>query len=435
MKNVFSKSAIVIACAVLMSACSGGGSSSGGSSGGTPTPAPPAPATQPVNTSIQAASYATTSAESGFYEAVNQMRGATGLSYLNQSTSLDTASAAQSGYLATNLTTPQLGAIDPATGLFYLSSEDVGASGFYQTTPQLRATKAGYAGTVNEIEGVGVIGGAAIASSPSVGKQNFDALMNAVYHRGVLMQDYSRDVGISYANPADLVVNIGYTGTAGTLPAGTIVTYPTANSVDAYPFWESGGELPNPTPSIAAGTIIGGPISVTTGSNAVITAITAFTLIDSNGAVVPTLEIDASNDTNHEVNSNMAFIVPKSKLNLGSTYTATFAGSVGGVPKTLTWSFTTPAAAITLNTAGPYVVHNGGSLTIDVTTPAGNSSGFLLSATYPSSTGTPTLTTTNSSLTIGFPAGYVSSPQTFNINLQDSVYTNVTTQIQVTVEP
>jgi uncharacterized protein YkwD len=440
--------AIAASLTLLLVACGGGGgggststnsntgSSSTSSGTGTGGGASSVQYTPP-NTTVPAPTYAASSAKAQFFADINAMRGAAGLSLLAQNTALDTSAQYHANYLGVNYNAATMGdVIDPTTGLLYGHSEDVGKPGFYAATPQERATKAGYAGFAAEVAIPSDAGGIAVPNTADEGDSAFNGLMNTVYHRGFMMQDMLRDIGLGYTSPLEFVADMGYTGTPQPPAAGTLVVYPPTQGEDPYPLWYAGSEQPNPTPTVAPGTLLGGAISIGSPSNTTL-LVNSFNLLDANGAPVPCFEMDSTNDPNKNyIWSNQAFLVPKTNLALGASYTAVFSGTVNGAAAQKTWTFTTPSPVLQQLSTGPYVLHNGGTVTVRFKAPAGLT-GFSYSSW---SSAIPVskfhATASNDALTMSLDPGAVSSSSTITVTASDLAYPSVPPQtVTITVEP
>jgi hypothetical protein len=115
----------------------------------------------------------------------------------------------------------------------------------------------------------------------------------------------------------------------------------------------------------------------------------------------------------------------------GEIYTATFSGSDRSTALSKTWSFTT-LNNITVLTASPYVVHNGGSLAIDALVPSGvanfASSPSLSGSRYSDSA-------LGGSWVISDPSGSVTSAQTIQLTISDAALSVSPATITITVEP
>jgi len=140
--------------------------------------------------------------------------------------------------------------------------------------------------------------------------------MNTVYHRGAMLQDSLRDIGISYALPGYIVADMGYTGVPQPV-TGTLVVFPPAQGRNPYPYWMAGYEMPDPTPTVAAGTALGGPISIQSPSRSAL-VVNSFSLQDANGNPVPCFEMDHANDPNKTyIASNQRGVMERSPWHAG----------------------------------------------------------------------------------------------------------------------
>ena len=391
------------------------------------TPAP--------NVTVAPATYSASTVKSAFFADINTMRGAAGLSLLAQNPSLDTSAQDHANYLGVNYTSSMEGVIDPTTGMLYAHSEDVGMPDFFAATPQARATKAGYTGFATEVAVNVPASQVGVAGTADTGDQMFNDLMNTVYHRGAMMQDSLRDIGIGYASPEEFVADMGYTGTPQSPAPGTLVAFPSDNTIDPYPYWMAGFESPNPTPTVPSGTGMGGAVSIESPSGSSL-AVETFQLLDTTGAVVPCFEMDSSNDPNKDyINNNQAFLVPKSALSLASNYKAMFSGTVNGVSVQKSWTFSTPAETLQPITQGPYVLHNGSSVNIRISAPS-MMTGFIY--TSPSTVPTASLhvNVSDDMITLSLDPNAMSATANITVTATDTVYSSVPGQnFSITVEP
>jgi hypothetical protein len=165
-------------------------------------------------------------------------------------------------------------------------------------------------------------------------------------------------------------------------------------------------------------------------------AVTGFQLLDATGATVPCFELDSSNDPNKiYIWSNQAFLVPKAALTLGSHYTAEFSGTVNGASVQKTWTFSTPAATLRPISVGPYVLHNGASVSIRVAAPSGETA-FGYSWTAPALGSTLHASVSMDAITLSLDANAVSAPTTVTVTATDLGYPTVPAQtFTVTAEP
>jgi uncharacterized protein YkwD len=386
----------------------------------------------PSGTSVPPNTYSSTSFQSGYFARLNAVRQALGVGLLAQLSNLDTSSQAQALYNAVNFDPSTMSGVDPSTGDLYAHSEDSGMPDFYAATPQARATLAGYS-----LGGVGEVAGNTLVNDANSGLLAANQLLNTVYHRANILLDTYRYIGIGVDTAANsnegygwYVSDLGSVNNAQTLSTGTLVTYPADDATDAFPYFCNSCEDPSPVPSLPPNQALGGPISVQIAAGHAL-SVTSFTLADANGGPVTVYLSDGQTDTSGYLPGNVAFIIPEAPLSPGATYTATFSGSDGATALSKTWSFTT-LNTITVLTASPYVVHNGGSLTIDALVPSGVAN-FSLSTSLSSSQYSDSAL--GGSWVISVPSGSVTSAQTIQLTISDAALSVTPASITITVEP
>ena len=386
----------------------------------------------PSGTSVPPNTYSSTSFQSGYFARLNTVRQALGVGLLAQSSDLDTSSQAQALYNAVNFNPATMFGVDPSTGDLYAHSEDVGMPDFYAATPQARAMLAGYS-----LGGVGEVAGNTLVNDANSGLLAANQLLNTVYHRANILLDTYRYIGIgvdtasnSFEGYGWYVSDMGTVNNAQTLATGTVVTYPTNGATDAFPYFCNSCEDPSPIAGLPSNQALGGPISVQIAAGHAL-SVNSFTLADANGSPVTVHLSDGQTDTSGFLPGNIAFIIPEAPLSPGETYTATFSGSDGSTALSKTWSFTT-LNSITVLTASPYVVHNGGSLAIDALVPSGVAN-FSLSTSLSGSQFSDSAL--GGSLVISVPSGSVTSAQTIQLTISDAVLTVSPATITITVEP
>jgi uncharacterized protein YkwD len=429
--------------------CGGGGSGSNSSSnsaasntsGATNTSGtPPASNPNPFNTSVAAPTYVSSSFAYGFFNALNKIRNTMGLGLLAQDATLDVAAGKHADYLATNYNPATMAsAIDPTTGMLYAHSEDAGMPLFYGTTPAQRDSKAGYtAFSPNSAE---TAHGISLDDSVS-GAYGLRILMNSLYHRAAVLNDGVRSIGIGINaapnafEPAGWAVeDFGMVKYPAPLANGTITVFPLNGTVFDFPYFRSDWEMPNAVPGVLAGTPLSGAISVQIPEGDFL-GVTSFTLADGNGAIVPVYLRTPATDTSGLVPRNFAAIFAQSPLNLGATYTASFVGTDNGTAVSKTWSFTTPANAITTITPGPLVVHNGQTLVVDLAAPSGypGLQGFTTTLSGAQFSVAPI--PSSESIQVAIPVGAVVTSTTLSIHVNDVYMSSVpTASITITVAP
>jgi uncharacterized protein YkwD len=386
----------------------------------------------PSGTSVPPNTYSATSFQSGYFARINAVRQALGVGLLAQSSALDTSSQAQALYNAVNFNPSTMFGVDPSTGDLYAHSEDSGMPDFYAATPQARAVLAGYS-----LGGVGEVAGGTLVNDANSGLLAANQLLNTVYHRANILLDTYRYIGIgvdtasnSYESYGWFVSDMGTENNAQTLSTGTVVTYPADGATDAFPYFCNSCEDPSPIPGLPSTQALGGPISVQIAAGHAL-VVTSFTLADADGNPVTVHLSDAQTDTSGLLPGNIAFIIPEAPLSPGQTYTATFSGSDGTTTLSMTWSFTT-LNNITVLTASPYVVHNGGSLAIDALAPSGLAY-FSLSTSLSSSQFSDSAL--GGSWVISVPSGSVTSAQTIQLTISDAELSVSPATIVITVEP
>lgn len=386
----------------------------------------------PSGTSTPPNTYAPASFQAGYFARLNTVRQVLGVGVLAQSADLDTSSQAHALYDAVNFDPATMSGVDPSTGDLYAHSEDAGMPDFYAATPQARATMAGYT-----LGGVGEVAGNTLVNDANSGLLAADQLLDTVYHRVNLLLETYRYIGVgvdtasnSHENYGWYVSDMGTVNNAQTLSTGTVVAYPAAGATDAFPYFCNSCEDPSPIPGLPATQALGGPISVQIAAGHAL-SVNSFTLAAADGSEVTVHLSDAQTDTSGFMPGNAAFIIPEAPLTPGATYTATFTGSDGATALSKTWSFTT-LDAISILTAGPYVVHDGGSLAIDALVPSGVAR-FSLSTSLAS--GQYSTAALGGSWVIAVPAGAVNSAQTMQLTISDAELSVAAATITVTVEP
>jgi uncharacterized protein YkwD len=386
----------------------------------------------PSGTTVPPNTYSSTAFQSGYFARINTVRQALGVGVLAQSSALDTSSQAQALYNAANFNPSTMGGVDPSTGDLYAHSEDSGMPDFYAATPQARATLAGYS-----LGGVGEVAGNTLVSDANSGLLAANQLLDTVYHRANILLETYHYIGIgvdtasnSFEGYGWYVSDMGTVNNAQTLSTGTLVSYPADGATDAFPYFCNSCEDPSPIPSLPANQALGGPISVQIAAGHTL-SVNTFTLANPDGSAVAVHLSDGQTDTSGFLPGNIAFIIPEASLTPGATYTATFSGADGPTTLSKTWSFTT-LNTITVLTAAPYVVHNGGSLAIDALVPSGIAhfswSTSLSGSQY-------TATALGGSWVISVPSGSVTSAQTLQLTISDAALSVSPATVAITVEP
>jgi hypothetical protein len=214
------------------------------------------------------------------------VRGIAGLPPIDCNDALQQATRAHVAYMMQNPSTDAHG-------------ETPGKPGFTGSSPGERDIAAGYQGSPT-LEAAGPFG----------------LMIGSVYHRLPFLAFGSGDYG--YSN--------GYYdfGARPAVPPGMVATWPADGSTSPTNFIHV-VEGPDPLPDVAD-LSVGYPVSLHA-SEAL--AITSATLSGPEGAI-DVYTLTSANDGSHFI-QNEIFLVPKQPLMMGNTYTASFAGTVGGV--------------------------------------------------------------------------------------------------------
>jgi uncharacterized protein YkwD len=321
-----------------LAACGGGGSDASA------TPAPP-PSSSPVadngtlRASAAASTYADTRRRAAFAE-LNAARRGAGAGVLAQNAALDATAAEHVAYLALNGFSSADSAHDETAGL----------SGFTGATPFARMLAAGYdfsfAGEV-----IGDIGSSS-ATSDCVGD-----LLDTIYH-AIDMLGHETDVGIAFGAGAqagmctiDMAKPLA-DAAAQIPPSGAVVVYPYDGQVVAGGTFRVANESPRAPVALLPAATAGTPVLAGLRNQDFLAsrqiAVSAFTLTNAAGAVVPSVVLAGAGvsgpgvnlDPNIEADSGFVVLVPTAPLAPGR-YTATLhAAVVGGqVLSRSSWSF------------------------------------------------------------------------------------------------
>lgn len=342
----FKTSVVAVAVALFLAAC-GGGSSDDASvtppvAVNPPTPTPtPSVTPADIQTTVPALTYAATSEEYAFVNAVNKFRGAIGLGLLAQKAALDSAAAKHLDYVLKNDVlnggTVNMRTNDSVTGrsMFHIEQRDKPLFTGVQEID--RAWAAGYTGSyVGEELSFGGGQGAQVA---------FEGVASTVYHRAGLMMQAVNDIGVAVGQDRSQTVVMEMGTTKEQRQASDFFgVYPSANQTGVG--LHAGVEVPNPFPELSTAnddfpTKTGYPVSVVVKEGVTIEVLT-FTLT-AEGAASP---VDAriltmDNDPNRYLASNFAFLIAKAPLRAGTTYIAKFSGRVKNVVVNKEWKFTT----------------------------------------------------------------------------------------------
>lgn len=217
-----------------------------------------------------------------------------------------------------------------------MSHEQVaGKPGFTGATLRERLDSAGYT-----IPASGYAFGEVISGTTN-GNGFFMAeeLITAIYHRFVMFEPKFREIGTGAATSASrynyFTANFATRGGFGPgIGANAFVTWPFSGQTGVTPNFMSDSEEPDPVANINE---VGYPISVHANIDATVT-MQAFTVRPRGGA---NLQVQVVYPTGGASNRTAVAIVPLAPLRAGTTYEASFSGTVDGAPVTRDWSFRT----------------------------------------------------------------------------------------------
>jgi len=333
--------ALALTLAAALGACGGGGSDSsdGASSGSTTTGGTGSTGSTSTTssgtglvTTAPATTYASGSAEATAFALVNSSRLACGFGALTQNASLDTAASNHATYLVDRL----------EEGVVAGHTEDSTLSGYTAATAAQRATLAGYYWSV--------ISEDLAYYSPNANYRTglVRSLFATVYHLASMV-DGSRDAGISIKvapSGTQYAVMEWLSGTASTAQqqqTTSLVTYPCDGSTGVQPYM--GTESPEPFTNLGftSGSSVGQPLYFKAPKGSTI-VLTAASLTAASGTAITTTLYHYTDDPQGELAANQAFVIPRSALSLGTTYTASVTGTVDGTAFTRTFSFSTEAS-------------------------------------------------------------------------------------------
>lgn len=336
-----------ILLAATLASCGGGGSAS-----------PPPPAYQSPVITVPAANYASAASPADNLAVANSINSTVrtvGFGLLAQNTALDTAAGKHASFLVDNglvadtsyLTSTQTGGI---LGGHFEDNTAITQTNFTGASPQVRATAAGYAGTVTELMIFGAADGAACIAS----------LENSVYHLIALVSPYV-DMGISFnagsgSGSACAIVMGLKNSTLGQLPASAPTVYPGASQTGIAHTFHNQAEWPIPAPdldpvghpviaslytlanpSLAASDIVINEFTITPDGGSALTnvRILAKTGVTS-GPSGPTLTVDDTIPA-----AGFVVLLPEAPLLSNTVYNLSFNATVKTATVTKSWSFTT----------------------------------------------------------------------------------------------
>jgi uncharacterized protein YkwD len=257
------------------------------------------------------------------YNWINYRRALLGLSVLSRNSRVDAAAQGHSDYLRLNNTVSH--------------DQTPGAPGFTGARLTDRLAQAGYG-----LTGGYAIGEVISATSNPSGFYQAEELITAIYHRFVIFEPIFKEVGTGATTAsgytyftANLTATNGYGAGLG---AGRMVTYPANNQTNVPTSFFSDTESPDP---VSNQNEVGFPISVhsDSGRSDGGVLVRSFTVTPRGGSAMNTLLLSRATDS--RTTETAASIIPLTPLRRATVYDVRFDGTVGGVPTTRAWSFTT----------------------------------------------------------------------------------------------
>lgn len=293
-------------------ACGGGGGSDAPAAVTPPVPVTPTP-TPP------GAPQATGNIATDGVNWVNFRRSQTGLPVLARASLIDLAAQRHSSYQQQNEVT---------------HVQVAGKPGFTGASLADRLRQ------VNYLSSTFFIGEVISASTSSSGFYLSEELITAIYHRFVMFEPKFKEIGAGSATSSagytiltiNFAANNGYGAGIG---ATNLATWPVNGQTEIPRNFFSDFESPDP---VANQNEVGYPISVHSDADVALTVAT-FTIRPRGGTDLSVKLLSAANDSHTP--QSAASIVPLTVLTGGTVYDVSFSGTLGGVPITKTWSFTT----------------------------------------------------------------------------------------------
>ena len=306
------------------------------------------------------------------FNAINSFRSSVGLGYWNQNVYLDQSAASHMQYSVANtaqLSNPFQNDIEVQ---YYNGTATVGWSGI---TPSARAIAKGYYILENTVSAVNVptaVVGELYSTGTGAGVVN--DMVNTIYHRGALMAQSTRQVGLARDTTGVATAGTHWWINHGRLDGGQSVA---SNYLGLYPVDQQTGIPLSMTPEYPSvysnqtnfnfATQTSSPVSVTTSTEVNLTE-TSFTVTAAgSGTPLPGKVWTMNNDPNLNtadysaatlnfttpptpvptIPANEVFWVGSAPFQPNTTYTVKFTGSTYLIPYALTnsitasWSFTT----------------------------------------------------------------------------------------------
>jgi uncharacterized protein YkwD len=252
---------------------------------------------------------------------INYRRRQVGVQTLTSNFRLEAAAQGQSNYLQINKVVTHV--------------QSVGYPGFTGVTLADRLSAAGFG-----FSQTGHAFGEVIAATgTNSGFNAADELITAIYHRFVILEPMSKDVGAAADEAVDgstyFTADVAADGLNQGLGSGKFVTYPVANQELVPTFFNNDGETPNPVPSRHQ---VGFPISIHADLVSTV-SVQHFTVQPRGGLPLPVQLMTNASDPNTPISA--AAIIPLDVLAAATTYDVAFTGSVDGTAVNRSWTFTT----------------------------------------------------------------------------------------------
>lgn len=313
--NGFQRSgkAASLACALLLSACGGGGDGK--------QPTSPQSTASAALAQVPGAPLATSNTAIDGLNWINFRRAQIGIPALARNASIERAAQGHSDYQKNNNKVTH--------------EQASGAAGF--TGAQLidRLTGAGYLFAPTERAYGEVIS----ATSNASGFYMAEELITAIYHRFVMFEPKFKEIGTGAAANASGYVYFtsNFTANNGYGPGmgrGNIATWPGEGQTGVTPNFFSNYEEPDPVENLNE---VGYPISVHADLDAAL-AVHSFTVRPRGGALLDVKLLKLGVDSHTP--KSAAAIIPLSVLAARTVYEVNFSGTIDNVPITKSWSFT-----------------------------------------------------------------------------------------------
>lgn len=311
--------AAILAAALALGACGGGGDSPAAPVAGgiavAPNPATPDPAPTPgVGAPVLSGNIA---ADGRNW--INYRRAQIGVPAVVQNAQIDNAALGHSEYQRINN--------------LMSHDQEPGRPGFTGASLADRLNAAGY---TLDLNGGYAFGEVISGTNNGSGFFMVEELITAIYHRFVIFEPRFRELGTGAASSArgyhyftaDFASRNGY---GPGIARGTVVTWPFNGQTGVAPNFFSDTEQPDPVPDRNE---VGYPISVHANLDAPLT-VGSFTVRPRGGVTLQVLRVDPLGTR------TAASIVPLLPLRAATTYEVEFTGTVNGAAVSRAWSFTT----------------------------------------------------------------------------------------------